>query len=109
MVLSTLWPIAAVSAGVGGVGLLWNSRRQRGPTLEERFQTWVMASDEVNSDLKTWVAELSDKEIKILVHQLTLHCAEVGMEVEWLLGEELNNQELRTALQDTVVAYLASR
>lgn len=108
MLTSSLLPIAAVGAGVGGAGFWWNRRRNQGPSLEERLQSWI-ASDNANSDLKAWFGELSDKEIKMLVNQLGLHCAELDMELEWLFGEEAFNQELRNALQETVLAYLTSR
>lgn len=110
MLTSTLLPIAAVgAAGFGGAGFWWNRRRKRGPSLEERFQSWIQASDEANSDLKAWSGELSDKEVKMLVNQLGQHCAELDMELEWLFGEEAFNQQLRSALQGTALAYLTSR
>ena len=94
--------------GAGGVGLWWNKRRNPGSSLEERFESWIMGDDGVNSNLKKWVAELSEEEGKTLVNRLVLHCAESSMDLEWLFGEELNHQDLRDALQDTVVDYLTS-
>ncbi len=111
MVLSSLFPIAAVSAtvGVGGAGWWWNKRRDKGPTLEERFGAWMMAKDDFNDQLKTWLTERSEDEMKSLLNQLTLHCVEVGMELEWLFGEEVFNQEVRSALGEIVIAYLMSQ
>ena len=94
--------------GAGGVGLWWNKRRNPGSTLEERFESWIMGDDGVNSNLKKWVAELSEEESKTLVNRLLLHCAESSMDLEWLFGEELNHQDLRDALQNTALHYLTS-
>ena len=111
MVLSSLLPIAAVGAtvGVGGAGWWWNKRRDKGPTLEERFGAWVMAADNMNEELKTWLGERSEEEMKELLNQLALYCVEVGMELEWLFGEEAFNEEVRAALAEIVMAYLMSQ
>jgi hypothetical protein len=108
MLISSLLPIAAVGAAGFG-GFWWNRRRKRGPSLEERFQSWIQGSDEASSDLKAWSGDLSDKEVKMLVNQLLQHCAELDMELEWLFGEEAFNEQLRSALQGTALAYLTSR
>ncbi len=111
MVLSSLLPIAAVGAtvGVGGAGWWWNKRRDKGPTLEERFGAWAMGADDLNEELKTWLGERSEYEIKGLLNQLALYCVEVGMELEWLFGEEAFNEEVRAALGEIVIAYLMSK
>ena len=111
MVLSSLLPIAAVSAtvGVGGAGWWWNKRRDKGPTLAERFGAWMMTKDDFNDELKVWLTERSEEEMKSLLNQLTLYCVEVGMELEWLFGEEAFNEEVRAGLGEIVIAYLTSQ
>ena len=107
----SLLPIAAASAtvGVGGAGFWWNRRRKKGPTNDTRFTGWVTGADDINGELKTWWGERSESEMKSLLAELALHCAKVGMELEWLFGEEAFNEEIRAALREIVIAYLTSQ
>lgn len=106
---------------IGAIGSYFaitiRSQRQEQIRREEGFKTWLMElvqqsdespSEEVASDLKTWIDQLSEEENKALVSKLALYCKAVGIKLEWLLGAQPFYEELRHSVHDIVVFYLIS-
>ena len=87
-------------------------------TQEERFKTWlaeltlqsdVSPSQEAVNNLKAWIDQFSEEELKAFVSKLAIYCKAVGIELAWLLKGQLFYEELRHAAQEIVLFYLLSR
>lgn len=73
------------------------------------FQAWVASTNQIDSELQTWVSALSDEDLKRLTKQLVIHCQTLGMELDWLLENQLHiSPLLQERMPEIMVAYLTS-
>ncbi len=100
-------------AGLGG----WLKLRRDKSQLVTQFQTWA-ATDTLNqaaanaelagtaAELKTWLATLSDKELKMFCDKVAHFTAALGFDLAWLWDDQLRGQaELKRALEEAVALY----
>ena len=100
-------------AGVGG----WLKLRRDKSQLGTQFQTWA-ATSTLNdaaananlagsaTELKAWLATLSDKELKEFCDKVAHFTAALGFDLAWLWDDQLRGHaELKCALEEAVALY----
>ena len=93
-----------------GIGSWFKSLRgkfsfKKSPNLVEQFQNWAKDA-KLEKGLKTWLASLSDAEVKDLVRDLANFCAKLDLNLAWLGESVLDNEpDLKKLLETSVTSY----
>ncbi len=82
-----------------------NIRGKKQPDLTEPFRAWA-TENVADEELKIWLTSLSEEGLKALTEQLANFCADLNLELAWLVEEELEQEpELKQAAQEIVIRY----
>lgn len=80
--------------------------RKQTPQVVQAFAVWVSASLGHAPGLQAWITALPAPALQALVDQTAIFCAEMNLNLAWLVEQQLEDEPvLKQAATDMVVAY----
>ena len=94
------------SSGLGGLRARMLGGKNK--DLPKKFQAWAEKNMTTAKEkgMKSWISDLSPDEAKVFTEQVAAYCADMNMDLAWLVDEKLDKDPaLEKATKNIVTSY----